>query len=151
MAEPGEPESLYEIGGTVIHPKNQLMKQLVQAAGLREKPPAKVASDTRFTIYGRPGQDPLFQTYFGNSYLQQLEVIWRYGLRSLMEMNSLVGNLVKNFNRYLRHEILQEKIMEVRCAKGETFLSLEHRQTLLCFLDLGLAQLGHVRFIQIIW
>jgi len=99
MAEPGEPESLYEIGGTVIHPKNQLMKQLVQVAGLREKPPAKVASDTRFTIYGRPGQDPLFQTYFGNSYLQQLEVIWRYGLRSLMEMNSLVGNLVKNFNR----------------------------------------------------
>ena len=100
MEDEGKPPSEYEIGGTVIHPKNQVMHDLVKAAGLQPRirhPASTSEDDGRFTIYGSPGEEALFQTYFVNKYLQALELCWHYGLRSLYNMNSLVSDLLQKF------------------------------------------------------
>lgn len=106
MADSGQAPSLYEVGGSVIHPRNRLMLDLVEKAGLKAKPTPKgfdPSEDTRFTIYGTPGAPPLFEMYFANSYLQKLELLWHYGVRSLMKMDSLVKSLLNNFSRVYDH------------------------------------------------
>ena len=41
--------------------------------------------------------------YFANSYLQKLELLWHYGVRSIMKMDSLVKSLLNNFSRVYDH------------------------------------------------
>ena len=45
----------------------------------------------------------MFEMYFANSYLQKLELLWHYGVRSLMKMDSLVKSLLNNFSRVYDH------------------------------------------------
>ena len=50
MADSGQAPSLYEVGGSVIHPRNRLMLDLVEKAGLNAKPTPKgfdPSEDTR--------------------------------------------------------------------------------------------------------
>ena len=50
MADSGQAPSLYEVGGSVIHPRNRLMLDLVEKAGLKAKPTPKgfdPSEDTR--------------------------------------------------------------------------------------------------------
>ena len=50
MADSGQGPALYEVGGSVIHPRNRLMLELVEKAGLKAKPTPKgfdPSEDTR--------------------------------------------------------------------------------------------------------
>ena len=50
MADSGQAASLYEVGGSVIHPRNRLILDLVEKAGLKAKPTPKdfdPSEDTR--------------------------------------------------------------------------------------------------------
>jgi len=82
----------YECGGSIIHPKNQLMVDLVQEMNLSPRPPDHWNS--RFTIIDENGV--LFQQSPW-SYLQPLQLIYRYGIFSLLKLHYFIQGMLEDF------------------------------------------------------
>ena len=82
----------YECGGSIIHPKNQLMKDLVAEMNLKPRPPGP---DSRFTMINKDGV--VFQQTSW-SYLQPLQMIYRYGLFTLIKLHYFIKGMLEDFS-----------------------------------------------------
>jgi prenylcysteine oxidase/farnesylcysteine lyase len=83
----------YECGGTVIHPANQLIRDLVKEMGLKERNPGP---ESTFTLVAKEGV--VFQQTSW-SFLQPFQLIWRYGLMSVLKLNYYITAMLDNFGR----------------------------------------------------
>ena len=81
----------YECGGSIIHPKNQIMKKLVREMGLHSRPPGP---DSRFTLIN--GKGVIFQQT-SISWLQTLQLIYRYGLFNMIKLHYYIQGMLEDF------------------------------------------------------
>lgn len=84
----------YECGGTIIHPSNRLMDELVSKMGLSHRRPGP---NSRITLIGKQNKVLFQQTSF--SFLQPLQFIYRYGLFSLMKLHYYIQNMLEQFSK----------------------------------------------------
>ena len=96
MAEEGESEVKYEVGGTIIHPRNRLMVSLTSDAGLRARPPNP---NSRMTIFDEPGGTSLYQEYFNYDWLNKLQLLLTYGYYSLNRVDKFVKHELEHFEQ----------------------------------------------------
>ena len=85
----------YECGGSIIHPKNLLMKKLVEEMGLSPTDGSDHRPDSRFTLIDANGV--LFQQSSW-SFLQPLQFIYRYGIFSMLKLNYFIQGMLNDFS-----------------------------------------------------
>ena len=87
----------YEVGGSIIHPANRLMKELTAEAGLREKPKVEKVGKwqvDRFSFHSF-GEVVFVESKW--SYAALLQLVWRYGYLNLSKMQKFISELLTNF------------------------------------------------------
>eukprot|EP00095_Tigriopus_kingsejongensis_P003541 maker-scaffold106_size358372-snap-gene-2.30 protein:Tk03541 transcript:maker-scaffold106_size358372-snap-gene-2.30-mRNA-1 annotation:"prenylcysteine oxidase" len=88
----------YESGGSIIHSQNQEMAAFVKTLGLKA---AKKVSKfehwtmSSFTLFGANERRAFHLTDW--TFFQDLQMVWRYGLTSLYQMNDFTTALLESF------------------------------------------------------
>jgi len=81
----------YESGGSIIHGANRYMVEYLNICGLNKK---NTPEDGPFTLHR--DEQVVFQEW-GNSLLDKVRMVMRYGIWSLLKLDNFVTNLLTNF------------------------------------------------------
>ncbi len=81
----------YECGGTLIHPANEIMTNLVNDLGLKKR---EAGPDQRFSLITADGV--IFKQW---TYLSSLQMVLRYGLVALIKLYYYIQNMLVNFGQ----------------------------------------------------
>ncbi|XP_030849647.1 LOW QUALITY PROTEIN: prenylcysteine oxidase 1 [Strongylocentrotus purpuratus] len=132
----------YEIGGTILHPRNLYMKKFVQDFGLKER--SAEGTDRTMGIYD--GEEFVFQSS-QYSIITLLKLLWRYGL-DVFRMRWTISNLLKKFERIYDFQDAGQSYTDIEgimaAMGGEEFEGWLTKPISVVLRDMGMSE----RFVQ---
>jgi len=84
----------YEVGGSVIHPKNKFMEDFLTICHMKKAKMSNQISGNVFSMH-KDGEIVFQESSFAIWF--KIQMIWRYGLWSLLKFDRMVENMLTNF------------------------------------------------------
>lgn len=86
----------YEVGGSVIHPANKFMEDFLAICDMKKAKMSNQISGNVFSMH-KDGQIIFQESSFAIWF--KIQMIWRYGLWSLLKFDRMVENMLTNFGQ----------------------------------------------------